>query len=279
MMTCVSDRSGIASSGVCRTAHTPAAATNRRGEQHQEAVRDRPADQRGDHFFAPAPCPAAGAIDVSCEITRRRDDELEVDARAILHIPSARRQAAPCTPSSSRPSRPRVSRSCWIRISVPTDARTVPTALCRTAPSAPHAGCRCRRASLAPRFAAVHAREHAFEVRLGVDEELARRRRPADRLRCPCGSRSTSPLSRPISTSTGANLPSPASTMTTLRLAGLDHRFRRHQDRLGRRRTAERDVRKHAGLERRARIGDDDSRAHRARLRVDFRAAACRRFP
>ena len=86
-MTCVSDRSGIASSGVRSTAHRPQAASITRGQQHQEAVGDRPADQRGDHRCAPDAAPAARRPASICGHGRRPAcRELEVDR-------SARRQA------------------------------------------------------------------------------------------------------------------------------------------------------------------------------------------
>ena len=48
-MTCTSDRSGMASSGVRDTRHKSPRDQNRGGEQHQQAIADRPADDGGDH--------------------------------------------------------------------------------------------------------------------------------------------------------------------------------------------------------------------------------------
>jgi hypothetical protein len=165
MMTCTSDRSGNASTGVVRSAHRPQAVSISGGEQDQEAVDDRPADQAGDHCDAPdaAVCPAWDRLD-------RTDGTCRLDARdhiviALLHEAEAQSLTGPQPLGQSRfgeleAHRHRRPLQRWHRLVVQRELVTLQRL--DHAIRAVAAGCGVRR------------RLQAAQAGLGVDQELRR---------------------------------------------------------------------------------------------------------
>ena len=172
MMTCTSDRSGSASSGVRSSDQTPHAASDQRREQHQEAVGDRPADERGDHLRWLREL----AIDRRLAVRpARRNSNVDRIADFDAAAAPARRRLES---HRHRPPLQRRDRAVRERDLVLVDRLDLAVAVMRASARRPRVG--AARPCASPRL----------QARFRVDQELARDARPSARPASPCGSRS-----------------------------------------------------------------------------------------